>query len=136
MVWNGQTYGYTAYVKKDPVSGVHTTYMPIWYVMQTLKEAGIQSTWNGKTWTMSTNGTVPSSAASTLNQQGNMTISLNGQISEKVPGEIKVDPLHGNKTTYMPIWYVMQILKQVGVNSDWTGSMWALYPTQSTQNQS
>ena len=58
------------------------------------------------------------------------TISLNGQVSEKVLGVVKIDPLYGNKTTYMPIWYVMQILNHAGIKSDWTGSMWAMYPTQ------
>lgn len=64
-----------------------------------------------------------------------MTISLNGQTNEQVPGVVGIDLVHGNKTTYMPIWYVMQILNQAGVHSDWTGSMWALYPTEQPTTQ-
>lgn len=43
-----------AIVAIDPASGRDTTYMPIWYVMQTLNRLGIHSTWNGSTWTFST----------------------------------------------------------------------------------
>ena len=135
VVWNGQTYGYNAFVKADPNTGVKTTYMPIWYVMQVLKNAGITSTWNGHTWTMTTGSQTSSNSGTGLSQRGNMTISLNGQTNEQVPGVVGIDLVHGNKTTYMPIWYVMQILNQAGVHSDWTGSMWALYPTEQPTTQ-
>jgi peptidoglycan hydrolase-like protein with peptidoglycan-binding domain len=36
----------------DPASHVMTTYMPIWYLMTTLDRLGIQRTWNGNTWDM------------------------------------------------------------------------------------
>lgn len=37
-------------VATDPNTNNDTTFLPIWYVMQTLQRAGIQSTWNGSTW--------------------------------------------------------------------------------------
>ena len=61
--------------------------------------------------------------------KGNMTIALDGQVVESVAGVVAVEPIHGNLTTYMPIWYVMQALQRAGIRSDWTGRLWALYPT-------
>ncbi|MDP9728594.1 glucosaminidase domain-containing protein [Alicyclobacillus tolerans] len=39
----------------DPDSGEPTTYIPIWYIQQALTAIGIQSKWNGTTWTMTFN---------------------------------------------------------------------------------
>lgn len=40
----------------DPNSKKDTTYMPIWYVMKTLKSAGVTSTWDGTNWKLSVAG--------------------------------------------------------------------------------
>lgn len=37
-------------VTVDPSSKSNTTFIPIWYIMQTLKSVGLNSTWNGSTW--------------------------------------------------------------------------------------
>lgn len=132
IVWNGQTYGFNAFVNADPNTGVKTTFMEIYHVMQVLKTMGIKSTWNGHEWTIATSGKINTSTVSNgLSRKGNMTITLNGQTSEQVPGVVETDPIYGNKTTFMPIWYVMKILKEAGIQSDWTGKMWVMYPTDS-----
>lgn len=43
-----------------------------------------------------------------------------------VPGLVKAASANGTKTTYMPIWYVMQLLKQAGIQSTWNGTTWAV----------
>jgi hypothetical protein len=40
----------------DPNSKKNTTFMPIWYVMQTLKRAGVTSAWDGTNWKLSVSG--------------------------------------------------------------------------------
>lgn len=128
IVWNGkQAEVANAFVAKDPVHGNLTTYIPIWYVFQALKaEAGITSTWNGHTWNLTTptgtTVTLPSAAQGT----GNMQIELNGTLVWSVTGMVKTDPVHGNLTTYMPIWYVFQVLKSVGLKSSWNGATWSV----------
>jgi mannosyl-glycoprotein endo-beta-N-acetylglucosaminidase len=41
----------------DPASHQYTTYVPIWFIEQTLLALGMQSTWNGTTWNVETNYT-------------------------------------------------------------------------------
>ena len=36
------------------------------------------------------------------------------------------DLAHGNKTTYMPIWYVTKMLKTLNISSSWNGTTWTL----------
>ncbi|QSO55281.1 peptidoglycan-binding protein [Alicyclobacillus curvatus] len=40
----------------DPNSKKDTTFMPVWYVMQTLKRAGVTSAWDGTNWKLSVSG--------------------------------------------------------------------------------
>ncbi len=52
------------YVVKDPVAGADgqpTVYMPIWYVQQILKDAGVQTAWNGQSWSITTAWQSPAS---------------------------------------------------------------------------
>jgi hypothetical protein len=103
--------------------------MPIWYVMQWLKSMDIQSTWNGHQWQMTS-----SSQVDLTNVQagsGNTSIYLNGTLVQNVNTKAVVDPSSGKPTTYMPIWYVEQILNQVGLTSTWDGMTWTVTPSNS-----
>jgi len=106
-----------------------TTYMPIWYVGNLLKSLGITPHWDGTNWTLTSsavsNTTVP--AVNSVSQQ--MGIYLNGKRVENVVGVKAVDPSTGNPTTYMPIWYVMQILNHLNLPSQWDGHSWFLAQT-------
>ncbi|WAH36758.1 glucosaminidase domain-containing protein [Alicyclobacillus dauci] len=106
----------------------NTTYMPIWYVMQVLKSLGIQSTWNNGEWNL----LLPSSYSVNLSNVspgfGNSSIALNGRIVQRVNRIVHVDPLSGSPTTFMPIWYVMQVLNRVGIHSTWNGTDWQITP--------
>lgn len=117
----------------DPASGEMTTYTPIWYVMQILKNLGIQQTWNGVNWNLE----LPPNVAPKINLQavspgiGEKHIYVNGVLYENVHGIAYPDPYSGVMTEYMPIWYVMHILQSIGFNSTWTGYVWNVTPPNS-----
>jgi spore germination protein YaaH len=56
----------------DPASEVNTTYMPIWYVIQVLQRMGIQSSWNGSVWNLTTGGY--GNLNSTTRDDSNLTV--------------------------------------------------------------
>ncbi|QSO48937.1 C40 family peptidase [Alicyclobacillus mengziensis] len=103
----------------------HTTYMPIWYLMQALDKLNIQSTWQNKVWSLTTQG------QPNLNQvqpgNGSSSIVVNGTLVQKVDELVANDPASGQSTTYMPAWYVMQVLKRLNINSNWNGTIWQIY---------
>lgn len=117
-------------VKKD--AGKPTTYMPIWYVMQMLKDLHISSTWDGHNWRLSTPGQTQESNAQP--SVGTTHIYLNGQFVQNVTGLHATDPNTGRPTTYMPIWYVMRIVKESSIDNTWNGTTWSL-GLQSSVNQ-
>ncbi|WAH36708.1 hypothetical protein [Alicyclobacillus dauci] len=104
----------------------NTMYMPIWYVMNTLEQLGIKSTWNHNVWNM----TVPSSfSVDTSNIQvgtGQISLEINGKLMHKVNGIAAIDPSTGKPTTFIPIWYTQQLLERVGIDSPWDGTTWVL----------
>jgi hypothetical protein len=53
-------------------------------------------------------------------------IIFGGKLISQPMGIAAVDPSSGSNTTYMPIWYVMQALKSIGVQSGWDGSHWTM----------
>jgi len=105
-------------------NGVETTYMPIWYVMQVLRSAGVTSSWNGVDWRLGTlaGGNYSDRAPG----QGAMALFLNGRLIFNVNGEVALDPWSNRMTTYMPIWFVMQTLMRAGITSTWNGTTWVL----------
>jgi hypothetical protein len=119
------------HVVEHPDRFVHngTTYMPIWYVQQTLDRLGIANHWDGDThaWTL----TVKHAENLEISAKGGVTsIEVNGHVVERhVPTLVRKDPKSGVETTFMPIWYVQQLLNRVGIRSDvWNGNtgLWAL----------
>jgi hypothetical protein len=99
-----------------------TTYMPIWYVMQILHSYGVASTWDGHDWHLIKTVQAPES-----NPQpgvGAMHMYLNGQLVQNVSGLYEKDPSSRKLTTFMPIWYVMQILQKASVTNTWDGTTW------------
>lgn len=109
-------------------SKVHngTTYVPIYYLMQLLKAAGIQSRWDGTHWYMTTR--MPVNWEKLHPGEGSMHIDLNGHLAQNLTGYVWIDPESGKATTYMPIYDVEQVLKRVGLTSSWDGSTWDLTP--------
>ena len=107
----------------------NTTYMPIWYVQQVLTQMGVKNAWNGVSHTWNLSAKV---AGSLINAKSGLTsVLVNGhEMEAHVPTLVKGDPLHHNEaTTFMPIWYVQQVLNRAGTQADvWNGTfgVWAL----------
>ena len=119
-----------------------TTYMPIYYVDKLLQSLGFTAKWNGSlhTWALSNGKSAPSL---TINGKvGNATITVNGANVEQNVSIIQAkDPASGVMTTFMPIWYVQQILNAMGFGTDkWDGASnpptWILATTGSTSEGS
>ncbi|MCL6453658.1 MAG: peptidoglycan-binding protein [Alicyclobacillus sp.] len=105
----------------------NTTYMPIYYVQQLLKQFNILYGWDGTHWTMQ----VPSTYNVDLSQMpidqqhsGDMDISINGHVFAYMKGLVEKDPASGHDTTYMPIWYVIKMLDRLQIPSNWDGKNW------------
>lgn len=111
-------------VVSKPSAVVHdgTTYVPIWYIMQALDNANIHSTWKSPVWNLSTSHTPNVSDLHVDN--GSSSIYINGTFVQRINQIVNVDPSSGNQTTYMPIWYIMQILNCLGIKSQWNGTTW------------
>jgi len=106
-----------------------TTFMPIYYVQQLLKQVNITTHWDGTHWALTTPPDVsPDMTKLPINQQhaGDMDISMNGKVVAYMKGIVFKDPASGVNTTYMPIWYVMQTLKHLQFTTTWDGQNWDL----------
>ncbi|MCL6454823.1 MAG: hypothetical protein K6T78_14550 [Alicyclobacillus sp.] len=105
-----------------------TTYMPIFYLNQVLNKLGITlaAKWDGHTWALQTPTYMQPNLGNVHIGTGNVTITLNGTPLQKVDAIVAVDPASGVQTTYLPIWYLEQVLSRVGVTDTWDGTTWDL----------
>ncbi|SFU96741.1 hypothetical protein [Alicyclobacillus macrosporangiidus] len=84
-------------VDVDPASHQPTMFIPVWYVMRVFDRLGIQSSWNGQTWTMTTTsagsgsgsgsgGTTPPSPPDTTPQASDIpgTVSKGALVADLV----------------------------------------------------
>lgn len=102
-----------------------TTYMPLWYVMQTLQQFGYQSTWDGVKWSITTpNGVNPDFTSIKIGR--GTGVYVNGQLIERAPTLTKIDPTSKRSTTYMPIWYVQQVLDRMNIQNSWNSASWII----------
>src|SRR5579875_1148530 len=101
-----------------------TTYMPLFYVEQLLKAMHIQNTWTGSSWQIQAPFTVQ--PLPTLNKKtGPLRIEINGRtLVGDVPKQVAVDPSSGKPTTFIPIWYIQQVLSALELHSQWNGTVW------------
>ena len=113
----------------DPSSHQPTTYMPIYYAEQVLSKLGITSGWDGHTWSL----TVPASLTPNLDNPSTganqMAISINGVTVQTAPKVVALDPASGQQTTFIPIYYLSQVLNRLSVTSTWDGTNWRLTRT-------
>lgn len=100
--------------------------MPIWYIMQMLKGLHITSSWNGSVWNLSVPGNVTPELSNLDGSSGSKAIDINGQVVEHVTDIAYPDPSSHVPTSYMPIWYVQQSLKRIGVGQTWDGTNWRM----------
>lgn len=101
----------------------NTTYMPIWYIKDALQKAGISANWTHGTMYFNTSN---HGKLVRTNGKGKNAIVIDGIPVEHVNGIVAKDPSDHKNTMYMPIWYVMQALKQMNIQSKWDGRNWFL----------
>ncbi|MBX5437225.1 MAG: peptidoglycan-binding protein [Alicyclobacillaceae bacterium] len=103
-----------------------TTYVPIWYLMNMLKSIGVQSSWNGRTWAL----TLPKGTSVDFSNirlaAGSHVITMNGKPVARVTGIPYPDPYTHRETTFMPIWYLQQALRRIGIQYEWDGRHWTM----------
>lgn len=104
----------------------NTTYIPIWYMMQALERLGIQSSWDGTTWALTTPVYEPVNLDSILAGTGSRQLVINGTVVKRVNAVVAEDTASGQMTTYMPIWYVQQLLQRLGITCTWNKSTWSM----------
>ena len=135
IVVNGKTF-------ESPYKFIYqgTTYMPIWYVMQVLKQIkGFSVDWNATThqWVINGPFASPNMSPATI---GKTSIVMNGKtVESNILTLASTDPSSGQLTTFMPIWYIQQALNSAGFskNTDsWNGSQWNLSFSQSSSSGS
>ncbi len=59
-----------ALIRRDPASGVKTTFMPIWYVSRVLKTVNIHSSWDGRVWDLVEQGLAAGGASASAGTTG------------------------------------------------------------------
>lgn len=129
IVVNGKTVS-----RPDGFVANHTTYVPIWYVMNLLKSFSITSTWNSGVWSLRTPSSMVVSPKELTTGTGQSAIRLNGKTIARVPTFVDVDPASGRNTTFMPIWYVMQLLDELGYTNGWNGTTWTISTAAAAQS--
>ncbi|QSO45480.1 hypothetical protein [Alicyclobacillus mengziensis] len=122
---NGQEISSPAHIVAND-SGQATSWIPIYYLQNALRQVGIQNTWNGNTWNLQ----VPSGAdLSNLPRyqapsSGSMAIAINGTVVQYAPRIIYKDLSGTEQTTYVPIWYLMQVMTRMNIGHSWDGTNW------------
>ena len=103
-----------------------TTYMPIYYVEAALNKLGLQNSWDGTTWNITPlTGTTPN-LSNIPSTTGPYQIDINNTIVFNVQGFAAIDPSTQQATTFMPIWYIQQVLLRLGIEGNWNGKVWAI----------
>ncbi|MCL6445034.1 MAG: hypothetical protein K6T83_16530 [Alicyclobacillus sp.] len=109
----------------DPLSHEETSWLPIWYLESVWKSLGIQSTWNGRVWSMETPSTwktdIKWMAQSKTRTSAEMEIAIDGKEVEIAPRLVAKDPWGNVETIYVPVYYVEEALKMMDVQAGWNG---------------
>ncbi len=103
------------YSSPDAFTYKGTTYMPLYYVEKMLMTSGIQNSWDGshtlQIWTLKTK----QSQSVNLNlaaKSGSVDVVISGKtVCRNIDKVVDVDPSTNQKTTFVPIWYIQQVLK-------------------------
>ncbi|MDQ0188589.1 glucosaminidase domain-containing protein [Alicyclobacillus cycloheptanicus] len=118
-----------------------TTYMPIYYVDDVFKTLGFTDTFDGSTHPKVWKLTTPALDKLQLSlnaHSGNINLYVNGQLCEQEIPSIAAEPPGGKQaTTFVPIWYIQQIFKQLGIVDQWNGTVrkWTLTSKYSAYNK-
>lgn len=107
-----------------------TTYMPIWYIGNALKQFGIAPVWDysNRIWSLTLPSTVSANFSNIGVGSGNTDIYVNGQLIKRINTYPWLDPGTNDKssTVYAPIYYIQQILNAAGIYNTWNGEKWTV----------
>ncbi|GMA62193.1 hypothetical protein NZD89_20835 [Alicyclobacillus fastidiosus] len=106
-------------------SGNTTAFFPVYYFNQALAKIGYTATWDGTThtWAITAPGVTAAPVAGGVGT-GNTTITVNGTVVKKINTQAAKDPAASKSaaaTTYLPAFYVDEILQALGVNGTFSG---------------
>jgi mannosyl-glycoprotein endo-beta-N-acetylglucosaminidase len=122
--FNSYTIAYNAQPIMHPLGFVHdeTAYMPVQDVLDTLKQMDIHTGFASGNLVIGD----PLPVDTHPNSSSKATIYANGRFYASVPAMNISDEKTNQVTTYIPIWYVMQALGQIGQKNTWNGHTWIL----------
>ncbi|WP_304459709.1 hypothetical protein [Alicyclobacillus sendaiensis] len=140
---NGQVVSHVEHiVAVDPFAHEKTSWLPIWYLETALSKLGVQSTWNGRVWTMETPSSWRADVKNTIDKMptaSEMELVIDGKEVEIAPRLVARDPWGHSETTYAPVYYVMEAVQAAGGEVAWNGEQLSLNapnPNTSSSNQS
>lgn len=112
-------------------AGNLTAFLPLYYVNQALSQYGITGSWDGNVWTITTPQSMKVDLSNLpMSEQTNSSVlamSINGTTVQYAPRQTAGDPTNGyQSTTYLPIWYINQVLNRLNINTSWDGVNWNL----------
>ncbi|GMA51798.1 hypothetical protein GCM10025857_31550 [Alicyclobacillus contaminans] len=133
--YNGVTVSKSVHiVAVDPSSKKSTSWVPIYYVNQVLEKAGVHASWNAtlhewditlpKTWKPNVSQ-LPKSQ-STDSARIAIRFTNTNTIVEYAPRIVAPDAYSHVSTTYVPVYYVEQVLKRMGFQTSWNGTDWVI----------
>jgi hypothetical protein len=104
-------------------SGNTTGFFPIYYFSQALSQLGFSAAWDGAThtWAITAPGVTVGTVAGGVGT-GNTTVTVNGTAVKKFNSQAAKDPAGGPVTTYLPVYYIQNVLGALGVNGNWSGT--------------
>jgi hypothetical protein len=116
-------------VAAKPYILVHgsTKYVPVSAVEQVLKTQGIQSTWNGHNWRLTTPSRIQPDLSNIHAGTGSTSIYVNGKLVLRANSVVYKDPASKHTTTYVPLTSVEELLKRLQFDSSWDGTKWNLF---------
>ncbi|MCL6445730.1 MAG: hypothetical protein K6T83_20150 [Alicyclobacillus sp.] len=107
------------------VYGHQTPFIPLFYIEAALNKLGVTTSWNGTTLTLSKpDGTgINLSNLPKKHPVSNSQVSFEtfGKIIEYAPRIVAADPIDAVRTTYVPIYYLQQMLSRFSISLSWNG---------------
>ena len=115
-------------------SGNLTAFLPLYYVNQALAKFGVTGTWDGNNWNLTLpqgmNADMSNPQTGQQTNSATLSMSINGQVVQYAPRQVAGDPANGGQsTTYLPIWYIDQVIGRLAINATWDGTNWKMTKT-------
>jgi len=108
--------------------GQMTQFLPVWYFQQGLKALGYTAVFNGVHHTLDI--TTPTGTTvvvpTTVGNDGGLAVTVNGKLVNNVPFLVQKDPSDGIMTTFVPVYYLNNILNASGLTGSYSAGTWTV----------